>query len=166
MPVCVGQIPIYYNHTNTGRPALGRWPFESKYRDCQIEPLYPFGYGMSYTTFSYEDITVSDNKMTKDGKLSVTVTVRNTGKYDGADVVQLYMRDLVGGCVRPVKELKGFEKVYLKAEESKTVTLSLSASDTAFHNFNMKKTVESGKFKLWSGQSSSDEKFEFDFEII
>ncbi len=166
MPVCTGQVPIYYNHTNTGRPALGRWPFESKYRDCQIEPLYPFGYGMSYTTFSYEDITVSDNKMTKDGQITVTLTARNTGNFDGSDVVQLYVRDLVGSCVRPVKELKGFEKVYLKSGESKTVTITLSASELAFHNFNMKKIVESGKFKLWIGQSSADEKFEFDFEVV
>ena len=166
MPVCTGQVPIYYNHTSTGRPALGRWPFESKYRDCQIEPLYPFGYGMSYTAFSFEDITVSDNKMAKDGKLTVTLTVRNTGNFDGASVVQLYVRDLVGSCVRPVKELKGFEKVFLKSGEGKTVTLTLSASDMAFHNFNMEKVIEAGKCKLWVGQSSNDETFEFDFEII
>ncbi len=166
MPVCTGQIPIYYNHTNTGRPALGRWPFESKYRDCQIAPLYPFGYGMSYTTFSFENITVSDNKMTKDGKLTVTLTVRNTGNFDGASVVQLYVRDLVGSCVRPVKELKGFEKVFLKSGECKSVTLTVSASDMAFHNFNMEKVIEAGKCKLWISQSSDDEAFEFDFEII
>mgnify|MGYP003301360258 CR=1 FL=1 len=166
MPVCTGQIPKYYNHTNTGRPALGRWPFESKYRDCQIAPLYPFGYGMSYTTFSFENITVSDNKMTKDGKLTVTLTVRNTGNFDGASVVQLYVRDLVGSCVRPVKELKGFEKVFLKSGECKSVTLTLSASDMAFHNFNMEKVIEAGKCKLWISQSSDDEAFEFDFEII
>ncbi len=166
LPVCTGQIPIYYNHTNTGRPALGRWPFESKYRDCQIPPLYPFGYGKSYTTFSYENITVSDNKMKKDGKLTVTLTVHNTGDFDGATVVQLYVRDLVGSCVRPVKELKGFEKVFLKSGESTNVTLTLSASDMAFHNFSMEKIIEAGKCKLWIGQSSDDEAFEFDFEII
>ncbi len=166
MPVSVGQIPIYYNHNNTGRPALGRWPFESKYRDCQIEPLYPFGYGISYTSFSFENVSVSDNKMAKDGSITVTLTARNTGEYDGAAVVQLYVRDLVGSCVRPVKELKGFEKVFLKAGESKEVTLTLSAVDMTFHNFGMEKMIESGKCKLWIGQSSDDESFEFDFEII
>lgn len=165
-PVCTGQVPIYYNHVNTGRPALGRWPFEAKYRDCQIPPLYPFGYGLSYTTFAYEDIHLSNTSMAADGDLTVTLTVRNTGACAGAAVVQLYIRDLVGCRVRPVKELKGFEKVFLEAGESRRVTLRLPASSLAFHDAAMNRIVEPGKFRLWVGEHCADERYAFEFDII
>ncbi len=166
VPVCTGQVPIYYNHASTGRPALNRWVFESKYRDCQIAPLYPFGYGLSYTSFEYEDIRLSSDKMTGDGELTVTLTAKNTGKYDGATVVQLYVRDLIGSTVRPVKELKGFEKVYLRSGEAKKLTLKLPASALAFSDPHMNTVIEKGKFKLWIAESSDDNRHEFDFEII
>lgn len=164
-PVCTGQVPIYYNHANTGRPALGRWPFEAKYRDCQIAPLYPFGYGLSYTSFAYENIRLSATEMPQDGEITVTLTVRNVGSYDGAAVVQLYIRDLVGSTVRPVKELKGFEKVFLSVGESREVTLHLPASALAFHDPGMNLIVEPGKFKLWVGEDCTDERYGFDFEV-
>lgn len=164
-PVSVGQVPIYYNHVNTGRPALGKWPFEAKYRDCQIPPLYPFGYGLSYTSFAYEDIRLSATEMPQDGEITVSLTVRNTGDCDGATVVQLYIRDLVGCTVRPVKELKGFEKVFLKVGESREVTLRLPATALAFHDPAMNPVVEPGSFKLWVGESCADERHEFDFTV-
>lgn len=164
-PVCTGQVPIYYNHTNTGRPALGKWPFESKYRDCPIAPLYPFGYGLSYTTFSFEQIQLSAHTMAPDGEITVTLTVRNVGERDGAAVVQLYVRDLVGSTVRPVKELKGFEKVFLPVGAFRVVTLRLPAASLAFHDADMRLVVEPGKFLLWVGESSADERFAFDFEV-
>ena len=117
-PQNVGQIPLFYNHKNTGRPLQeGRWfeKFRSNYLDVSNEPLYPFGYGLSYTTFAYSDIHLSSTEMSADGELTATVTVTNTGSRDGAEVVQLYIRDLVGSVTRPVKELKGFEKIFLKA---------------------------------------------------
>ena len=136
-PKNVGQIPLFYNHKNTGRPlAAGNWfeKFRSNYLDVDNEPLYPFGYGLSYTTFQYSDIALSTPVMGQNGSTTAVVTVTNTGKRDGAEVVQLYIRDLVGSITRPVRELKGFEKVFLKAGESKTVSsrlpLSCSASTT------------------------------------
>ena len=119
-PQNVGQIPLFYNHKNTGRPLQeGRWfeKFRSNYLDVSNESLYPFGYGLSYTTFAYSDIHLSSTEMSADGELTATVTVTNTGSRDGAEVVQLYIRDLVGSVTRPVKELKGFEKIFLKAGE-------------------------------------------------
>lgn len=164
-PQCEGQIPMYYNHYNTGRPALDRWRFESRYLDCPIAPLYPFGYGLSYTTFAYEDIRLSADSMPADGAIDVTLTVRNTGTRDGAAVVQLYVRDLVGSRVRPVKELKGFEKVFLAAGESREISMRLNAADLAFHNVNMEKVVEPGAFKLWIAEHSADNSREFDFTV-
>ncbi len=165
-PNCMGQIPMYYNYNNTGKPAIGKWGFESKYMDCPMLPLYPFGYGMSYTTFAYENIALSKTEMSSDGFIDVTMTVKNTGEYDGAAVVQLYVRDLVGCRVRPVKELKGFEKVFLKVGESKDVRFRLYADDLAFHDFAMNRIVEPGKFKLWIAENSADNSREFDFKIV
>lgn len=166
MPRHVGQIPLYYNYHNTGRPVLGHWRFESGYMDYPFTPLYCFGYGLSYTEFAYENIALSATEMTADGHIDVTLTVRNVGKYDGAAVVQLYIRDLVGACVRPVKELKGFEKVFLKVGESKDVTLRLNADDLAFHDFDMHRIVEPGNFKLWVAEHSDDTRYAFDFKIV
>ena len=128
-PKNVGQIPLFYNHKNTGRPlAEGKWfeKFRSNYLDVDNEPLYPFGYGLSYTTFRYSDIALSTPVMGQNGSTTAVVTVTNTGKRDGAEVVQLYIRDLVGSITRPVRELKGFEKVFLKAGESKTVSFKIT----------------------------------------
>lgn len=116
-PKNVGQIPLFYNHKNTGRPLqAGKWfeKFRSNYLDVSNDPLYPFGYGLSYTTFQYSDITLSSKQLNADGKLTASVTVTNTGNYDADEIVQLYIRDLVGSITRPVKELKGFERIHLK----------------------------------------------------
>ncbi len=165
-PRSMGQIPVYYNYHNTGRPARGKWRFEARYMDCPTEPLYPFGYGLSYTEFAYEDIALSSAEMATDGYIDVTLKVRNTGVHDGAAVVQLYVRDLVGCRVRPVKELKGFEKVFLKAGEATDVSLRLKADDLAFHDPHMNRIVEPGKCKLWIAEHAADTRYEFDFAIV
>ncbi len=165
-PVSEGQIPVYYNHNNTGRPAYDRWVFESKYRDCQIAPLYPFGFGRSYTKFEYTDIKLSSDTLTAGDKLTVTVNVKNIGNHDGAAVVQLYIRDLVGSSVRPIKELKGFEKVFLYKGEEKTVVFTLDTNDLGFHDFKGQYIVEPGYFNLWIAEDSSDNSREFSFKII
>ena len=164
-PVSEGQLPVYYNYCNTGRPVKNKWRFESKYFDCQSEPLYPFGFGRSYTEFAYEDISLSSDQMSADGAIDVTLTVRNIGQADGAAVVQLYVRDLVGCRVRPVKELKSFRKLFLKAGEKQTVTLRLPASSLAFHNERMEKITEAGNFKLWIAEHALDTRHEFDFTV-
>lgn len=164
-PRCEGQIPIYYNYHSTGRPVRNINIFESRYRDIDPTPLYCFGYGLTYTSFEYENIKLSDTVMGTDGEITVSLTVRNTGDCDGAAVVQMYIRDLVGCRVRPVKELKGFEKVFLKAGESKDVTFRLPASTLAFHDADMNLIVEPGKFKLWIAENAQDNSREFNFEV-
>ncbi len=167
IPRCEGQIPIYYNHNNTGRPDRpGANRFKVGYLDIPDTPLYCFGYGKSYTKFEYADIKLSSDKMTADGEIEVSLKVKNIGECGGAAVVQMYIRDLIGSRVRPVKELKGFEKIYLEKGEERPVTFKLPATALAFHDFNMKKVVESGKFKLWIAEDSSDNSREFDFEIV
>lgn len=144
-PQNVGQIPLFYNHKNTGRPLQeGRWfeKFRSNYLDVSNEPLYPFGYGLSYTTFAYSDIHLSSTEMSADGELTATVTVTNTGSRDGAEVVQLYIRDLVGSVTRPVKELKGFEKIFLKAGESRKVSFSITPELLKFYNYDLQFVCE------------------------
>jgi len=167
-PRNVGQIPLFYNHKNTGRPlAEGAWfsKFRSNYIDVPNTPLYPFGYGLSYTTFEYSDVTLSSDKMGHNsGDLTASVTVTNTGKYDGAEVVQLYIRDLVGSITRPVKELKGFGKVMIKAGESKTVDFKITPELLKFHNYDLEFVVEPGEFDVMIGGSSDNVKaarFEF-----
>jgi len=160
-PQNVGQVPIYYAHKNTGRPlAEGKWfeKFRSNYLDVSNDPLYPFGYGLSYTTFSYSDIKLSSNTLTKGKSITASVTLSNTGKYDGKEVVQLYTRDLVGSITRPVKELKGFQKVSLKAGESKTITFSISENDLKFYNSDLKFVAEPGDFQVFIGTNSRDVK--------
>ena len=156
-PKNVGQIPLFYNHKNTGRPlAEGKWfeKFRSNYLDVDNEPLYPFGYGLSYTSFQFSDVALSTPTMGLDGSVTATVTVTNTGKRDGAEVVQLYIRDLVGSITRPVKELKGFEKIFLKAGESKTVSFKITPELLRFYNYEMKHVVEPGDFDVMIGGSS------------
>ena len=156
-PKNVGQIPLFYNHKNTGRPLQeGKWfeKFRSSYLDVDNEPLYPFGYGLSYTTFQYSDIALSASAMGQDGSITAAVTVTNTGKRDGAEVVQLYIRDLVGSITRPVKELKGFEKIFLKAGESKTVTFKITPELLRFYDYDLKQVAEPGDFDVMIGGDS------------
>ncbi len=158
-PQNVGQIPIYYNHKNTGRPlAEGSWfsKFRSNYLDVTNEPLYPFGYGLSYTKFEYKNLNLSDSVLTNEGKLTVSVEVTNSGDYDGAEVVQLYLRDMVGTVTRPVKELKGFQKVFLKKGETRKVEFILTEKDLRFYNSDLDFVSEAGDFKVFVGTSSAE----------
>ncbi|RFS21734.1 beta-glucosidase BglX [Chitinophaga silvatica] len=161
-PQNVGQLPLYYSQKNTGRPLAGddKWftKFRSNYLDVSNDPLYPFGYGLSYTTFSYSDIQLSATQFKPGGSISATVTVTNTGKYDGVEVVQLYTRDMVGSIARPVKELKGFQRIALKAGESKQVTFTITENDLKFFNSELKYAAEPGEFKLFIGGNSRDVK--------
>jgi len=160
-PRNVGQIPIYYNHKNTGRPLeKGQWfqKFRSNYLDVVNEPLYPFGYGLSYTSFTYSDIRLSVSDLTEKGELTAEVTVTNTGKRDGAEVVQLYIRDMVGSVTRPVKELKGFEKIFLKAGESKTVQFKITPEMLKFYNYDLQYVNEPGDFQVMIGGDSEQVK--------
>jgi len=164
-PRSVGQVPIYYNHKNTGRPLSQKgWDncefekFRSNYIDECNTPLYPFGYGLSYTTFSYGDISVSTTRLKGDQTLKASVTLTNSGKYDGAEIVQLYIRDVVGSVTRPVKELKGFKKVFLKAGESQTVTFDITTESLKFYNSTLKYDWESGDFDIQIGGNSDNVK--------
>ena len=159
MPKSVGQIPLYYNHLNTGRPLdKGAWftKFRSNYLDIDNEPLYPFGYGLSYTTFRYGTLRLSGNSMDKNGKLTASIDITNTGNCDGSEVVQMYIRDLVGSVSRPVKELKGFERVTLKKGETKTVTFEVNEELLRFYNSQLEFVSEPGDFELMIGPNSRD----------
>lgn len=159
MPKSVGQIPIYYNHLNTGRPLeKGKWfqKFRSNYLDIDNEPLYPFGYGLSYTTFKYSNFRLSSSTMTETSAIKASVDVTNTGDYDADEVVQLYIRDLVGSVSRPVKELKDFSKINLKKGETKTVTFTIDAEKLKFYNSDLKYVCEPGDFNVMVGPNSND----------
>ncbi len=160
-PQNVGQVPLYYAHKNTGRPLEeGKWfsKFRSNYLDVSNDPVYPFGYGLSYTSFSYSDVKLSSTSLKGNQTLTASVTVTNTGKYDGKEVVQLYIRDVVGTVTRPVKELKGFQKIELKAGESKTVTFNITTNDLKFYNYELKNDWEAGEFHIMIGGNSRDVK--------
>ncbi|MEI7736428.1 MAG: glycoside hydrolase family 3 C-terminal domain-containing protein, partial [Ferruginibacter sp.] len=159
-PQNVGQVPIYYNHKNTGRPLEGQWfqKFRSNYLDVSNEPVYPFGYGLSYTNFGYSDIKLSAATLKGNQTLTASVTVTNNGKFDGKEVVQLYIHDVVGSMTRPVKELKGFQKIDIKAGESKTVTFSITTNDLKFYNNDLKYDWEAGEFEIMIGGNSRDVK--------
>ena len=168
-PRNVGQIPIYYNQKNTGRPvdlADESVDYRSNYLDTSITPLYPFGYGLSYTTFEISNVRLDKTSMmpTNDS-ITVTAQVRNNGNRDGDLVAQLYVRDLVGSTTRPVKELKGFQKIYIKAGGNREIIFNLAAEDLAFYGIDMVKKTEPGKFKLWISQSSIDNSNEMDFWV-
>ena len=155
------HTPLFYNHKNTGRPLPeGKWfeKFRSNYLDVDNDPLYPFGYGLSYTNFQYSNITLSAPTMGQDGSVTAMVTVTNTGKYDGAEVVQLYIRDLVGSITRPVKELKGFDKIFLKAGESKTVSFKITPELLRFYDYELNFVAEPGDFDIMIGGSSQSVK--------
>jgi beta-glucosidase len=167
-PQNIGQIPLYYNHKNTGRPlAEGKWfeKFRSNYLDVSNDPVYAFGYGLSYSTFSYSDIKLNSTTLQQNQKITATVTVTNTGKVNGKEVVQLYIRDMVGSITRPVKELKGFQKVDLKAGESRTVSFTISMNDLKFYNGDLKYVAEPGDFKVFIGANSRDVK-EAGFKLL
>lgn len=178
-PKKVGQIPIYYAHRNTGRPAqpqeilLEDIPVEagqtslgcrSFFLDEGVNPLYPFGYGLSYTSFAYSDLKLDASELKSGDILRVSVKLKNTGKYDGAEVVQLYVQDKVGSVTRPVKELKRFQRVNLAAGEQTEVVFELPVQELAFWNLDMKKVVESGDFRLWVG-TNSQEGLSADFKV-
>jgi beta-glucosidase len=158
-PQNIGQVPMYYNHKSTGRPlGEGKWfeKFRSNYLDVSNDPVYPFGYGLSYTSFKYSAVKLSSTALKGNQTLSASVTVTNSGKYDGSEVVQLYIRDMVGSVTRPVQELKGFQKIMLKAGESKTVTFSITPNDLKFYNYDLKYDWEPGEFEIMIGTSSKD----------
>ena len=158
-PQNVGQIPLYYAHKNTGRPLHdGKWfeKFRSNYLDVTNEPLYPFGFGLSYTTFAYSDISLSQTSMNMQGVLTASVNVTNTGAFPGGEVVQLYIRDLVGSTTRPVKELKGFERIYLQPGQTRTVTFKIAPEMLKFYNYDLQYVVEPGDFNIMIGPNSRD----------
>ncbi len=158
-PMNVGQVPLYYYAKNTGRPIyLPNDKYKSKYIDSPNEPLFPFGFGLSYTSFVYSDIKLSSSELTANGNIKATVAVTNNGAYDGEEVVQCYIRDLVGSVTRPVKELKGFEKISLKAGESKTVHFEITPEMLSFHRQDMTYGAEPGDFQLFIGGNSRDVK--------
>lgn len=159
-PQHVGQIPLYYNHFNTGRPVADGadrfFSFQSNYLDVRNDPLYPFGYGLSYTTYQYGELKLDRKTMSPDGQITVTIPVTNTGNRDGIEVVQLYIRDVVGSIARPVKELKGFQRLSLKAGETATATFTIDASKLKFYNYDLKEVVEPGEFDVMVGPNSRD----------
>jgi len=162
-PRAMGQIPLYYNHRNTGRPPAAD-KFTSKYIDAPVTPRYPFGYGLSYTTFAYRDLKLSAARIGPSDSLRITVTVANTGTREGTEVVQLYVRDEVGSVARPVRELKGFRRITLKPGESRPVELRLAARDLAFYGLDMRSAVEAGTFRVFVGPNSM-EGLEATFEV-
>ena len=175
-PKAPGQIPIYYNHTNTGRPSgpgvytpMNQVPVRagqtslgnnSHYMDIGYEPLYPFGFGLSYTTFSYSHLMLSSNSISKGENISASTVVENTGKYESDEIVQLYLRDVTASVCRPVKELKGFKRIKLKPGESTKVSFELSADQMGFYTNDGTYVTEPGEFMVWIGGSSAVEKSE------
>lgn len=158
-PQGLGQVPIYYKHKNTGRPLPeGEWfkKYRSNYLDVPNEPLYPFGFGLSYTDFEYGQLKLSKTSLKVDEKLDASIEVTNTGKYDGKEIVQLYIRDMVGSVTRPVKELKGFKKIALEAGETKTVHFTITPEDLKFYNYDLDYVWEPGEFSIMIGPDSRD----------
>ncbi|WP_245600530.1 glycoside hydrolase family 3 N-terminal domain-containing protein [Flavobacterium daejeonense] len=167
-PRNVGQVPIYYNMKNTGRPIPESNPkedYKSNYIDVSNSPLFPFGHGLSYTNFNYSDFKLSSDTLTFSGEIEASVTITNTGKMDGHEIVQLYLHDKVGSVTRPVKELKGFQKIFLKQGESKTVRFTITAQDLKFYNNQMLFDVEPGEFEIVIAPSSNF-KFQHKFNLV
>ena len=168
-PRSLGQVPIYYASKNTGRPlgnSEGKFEkFKSNYIDERNEPLFPFGFGLSYTTFEYSNMKLSSSKMNTNDKLNVSVDLTNTGNYDGKEVVQLYIRDLVGSVTRPIKELKGFQKTALKKGEKQTITFEISIEDLKFYNSDLQFNAEPGYFEVFVG-GNSDTQLNEKFELV
>lgn len=167
-PLSVGQIPIYYSHLMTGRPATNdndRF-YRSAYIDLSIYPKYEFGYGLSYTTFKYSDLMLSKNKIDRSDKIEVSFTVTNTGSYDGEEIVQIYLRDLVASISRPVSELKDFSKIYLKSGETKTIRFVIDKEKLSFYNNQLEWISEPGEFELMIGASSRDIRLRDKFTLL
>lgn len=162
-----GQIPIYYNHFSTGRPSINEDKvYKSAYIDLPNTPRFPFGYGLSYTTFQYSDLKLSKSKMTKTGTIEVSTTITNTGKYAGEEVVQLYLQDKFGSVVRPILELRDFQKIKLEVGESKTIKFVITNEKLSFYNNDLKWVSEPGDFELMIGSSSADIRLKSTFELI
>ena len=157
-PQSVGQIPLYYNHKSTGRPYDANNKFTSKYLDISNDPLYPFGYGLSYTTFEYSDINLDKKQLKGEEKLTASITLTNTGKVAGEEVVQLYIQDPVASISRPVKELKNFKKMMLQPGEKKEISFEITPNDLKFYNSNLKYDWEPGDFNIYIGTNSRDVK--------
>jgi len=157
-PRNVGQVPIYYNHKNTGRPydGLSNEKYKSRYIDSSNDPLYPFGYGLSYTNFKYSALTLNKSVVKAGQPIQVSVDVQNTGNYDGQEVVQLYIQDIYGSITRPVKELKGFQKIFFKKGETKHITFSITEEMLKFYNADLKFAAEPGDFNVFIGSNSRD----------
>jgi beta-glucosidase len=155
-PRVVGQVPIYYAAKNTGRPADEKVRYTSRYLDIPFTPMFAFGFGLSYTSFEYSDIQVSKSEIAMNEEITISCIIKNTGKFDGYEVVQLYVRDLIGSVTRPVRELKGFEKVFLQKGETKTILFKITASkDLIFTHADGKIAAESGDFKIFIGTDSN-----------
>ena len=167
-PRSVGQVPIYYNHFNTGRPANNdnNHIYNSSYTDLSIYPKYEFGYGLSYTTFQYSNLQLSKKVMKKNEQIEVSVTISNIGKYDGEEIVQLYIKDKVGSIVRPVLELKDFKKIKIKAGESSTIKFTIDKEKLSFYNQQLQWDAEIGDFEVMIGASSKDIRLKSDFELV
>ncbi len=165
IPRTTGQIPIYYNHKSTGRPGNTSDRYTSKYIDLPLTPLYPFGFGLSYTQFNYSNLKLSSYKITSDQKLKISVDIKNSGNYDGEEVVQLYIRDDFASITRPVKELKRFKKLFIKKGETKTVEFEIMNKDLSFYNKEMKFVSEPGMFTVFVG-TNSEEALQNKFELI
>lgn len=161
-PRAEGQIPVYYGQKSTGRPAQSGGanqfgePFTSRYIDLPNEPLFPFGHGLSYTTFVYRDLVVETPLLDAGGVLAVSVVLENSGALAGDEVVQLYVRDVVGSVTRPLKELKGFQRVTLPPGESRTVRFDLPVHELGFIGHDLRRTVEPGDFQVWVGRSTTE----------
>ena len=166
-PRAEGQIPVYYNHYSTGRPARNDsdMNYVSAYIDLVNSPRFPFGYGLSYTHFSYSDIRLNKTKWKPGENMQASITVTNTGNYEGEEVVQLYIRDITGSVVRPVKELKGFQKVFIRKGESREISFTISANDLRFYNDKLDFIYEPGAFRIFIGPNSAEGK-EADFELL
>jgi beta-glucosidase len=161
----VGQVPLYYNHKSTGRPPDPNNKYTSKYLDAPVTPLYPFGYGLSYTQFRISNLQLSAQSIKPDGRLTVSVEVENTGKRAGDEVVQLYIRDMAASVTRPVKELRGFERITLRPGEKRRVEFTLAPEHLGFYNRDMRFAVEPGAFKVFVGSNSVD-LLEAGFEVL
>jgi beta-glucosidase len=157
-PRNVGQIPIYYNHKNTGRPYDGKSmdKYKSRYLDAPNDPLYPFGYGLSYTRFAYSQLSLNKKSIRPGEKIQISIAITNTGNYDGEETVQLYIQDEVASVTQPVKELKAFQKVFLKKGERKNIVFTLTIEDLKFYDMNLRRIYEPGSFRLFIGGNSEE----------
>jgi beta-glucosidase len=164
-PRNVGQIPLYYGHKNTGRPPDPNNKYTSKYLDSPVTPVFPFGYGLSYTTFRLTNLSLSAQSIKPDGHLTVSADLENGGARAGDEVVQLYIRDVVATVTRPLKELKGFQKISLKPGEKRRVQFTLASEQLGFYDREMRFTVEPGEFRVFVGQNSA-EGLQASFQVV